>query len=88
MKFMITYTMSPATRDAGQARFLETGGLPGDGVEMLGRWHSLGGHVGYVLAESSDTVALGKWMQDWTDLLTFEITAVGDDEEIAAIMGV
>ena len=46
----------------------------------------MAGLDGYVLCESDDAVALGKWMQDWTDILTFEIVPVGDDEEITAII--
>lgn len=45
------------------------------------------GHVGFVLAESSDAVAIGKWRQSWTDLLSFDITPVLTDEEIAEVIG-
>ena len=76
---MIEYSISPENRDVAQARFRETGGLPPAGATMLGRWHRLSGHAGYVLCESDDAVAVGKWMQDWTDVLTFEVVPVGDD---------
>jgi hypothetical protein len=54
---------------------------------MHGRWHSAAGHVGFLVAESSDTVAIGKWMQSWTDLLSFEITPVLTDDEVAEVIG-
>ncbi len=54
---------------------------------MNGRWHSAAGHVGFLIAESSDAVAIGKWMQSWTDLLSFEITLVLTDEEIVEVIG-
>ena len=79
--------MSPQERNHAQKRFKETGAPPPAGVTMLGRWHSAAGHIGYVVAESSDTVAIGKWMQSWTDLLAFDITPVLTDEEIAAVIG-
>lgn len=87
MLFHITYEFSPEQRDNAQERFKETGGLPGDGVTMHGRWHSAAGQVGFVVAESSDAVAIGKWMQGWTDLLSFEITPVFTDEEAIEVIG-
>jgi hypothetical protein len=53
---------------------------------MLGRWHRLAGLAGYVLCECDDAVTLGKWMQDWTDILTFDIAPVADDEEFTAVI--
>jgi len=40
-----------------------------------------------MLAESSDAVAISKWTQGWTDLLSFEITPVLTDEEVAEVIG-
>ena len=51
------------------------------------RWHAAGGHRGWVLAETSDAVALGRWMQEWTDHLEFEITPVNDDEAVMKVLG-
>ena len=87
MLFHITYEFSPGERNNAQERFKETGALPPDGVTMHGRWHSAAGHVGFLVAESSDTVAIGKWMQSWTDLLSFEITPVLTDDEVAEVIG-
>ena len=87
MLFVITYRVSVEHRDAAQARFKETGGGPPDGVKMVGRWHSAAGLKGFVLAEASDVVAIGKWTQDWTDLLTFDVTPVLDDEQVMEVMG-
>ena len=86
MLFMITYAFSPDVRDTAQDRFRKTGGLPGPGAKMLGRWHDLGGHRGFLLAESNDSVAIGKWIQEWSDLLEFEVTAVNTDEDIMKVL--
>ncbi|MEO8484019.1 MAG: DUF3303 family protein [Acidobacteriota bacterium] len=88
MLFMITYAFSPDARNAAQERFKKTGGGPGAGAKMLGRWHDLGGHRGFVLAESNDGIAIGKWMQEWTDLLEFEITPVNTDEDVMKVLSV
>lgn len=87
MLFHITYEFSPQERDIAQKRFKETGAPPPDGVTMHGRWHCVAGHVGFLIAESSDAVAIGKWMQSWTDLISFEVSPVLTDEEIAEVIG-
>ena len=87
MLFMVTYEFVPEARNEAQDRFKTTGGLPRDGVKMLGRWHAIGGHRGFVLAESSDGVALGKWLQEWTDLLEFDVVPVNDDEHVMKVLG-
>ncbi|MGD9932843.1 MAG: DUF3303 domain-containing protein [Dehalococcoidia bacterium] len=87
MQFMVTYEFLPDTRNAAQDRFKKTGGMPGDGVKMLGRWHAIGGHHGFVLAESTDGVALGRWLQEWTDLLEFDVVPVNDDEHVMKVLG-
>ena len=87
MHFMITYAFSNDVRNTAQERFKKTGGTPGEGVKMLGRWHALGGGHGFVLIESNDTVAIGKWMQEWNDLLEFEVIPVSNDEDVMKVLG-
>ena len=87
MPFHITYEVSPQDRDQVQKRFKETGAPPPEGVTMQGRWHSAAGHIGFLVAESSNAIAIGKWMQNWTDLLAFDITPVLTDEEVAEVIG-
>ncbi len=87
MLFMISYVFDAADRDVVQDRFKKTGGLPGPGAKMLGRWHAVAGHRGFVLAESDDSVAIGKWMQEWTDFLEFEVTPVNSDEDVMKVLG-
>lgn len=87
MLFHITYEFLPSERDDAQRRFKATGAPPPNSVAMHGRWHSAAGHLGFVVAESSSTVAIARWMQDWTDLLSFEITPVLTDEEITDVIG-
>jgi len=86
MLFMMSYSFRPGVRNEAQARFKETGGGPGPNVKMLGRWHCIGGQRGFVLAESSDSVAIGKWMQEWTDLLVFDVAPVLNDEDILKVL--
>lgn len=87
MTFVIQYSIRPEHRDAAQARFKATGGLPPEGAKMIARYHLAGGLGGYVIAETNTAEALGHWTQAWSDLLTFTVTPVVDDETIAKVMG-
>ncbi len=87
MHFVINYEFNPGSRDEAQARFKAGGGLPPDGVTMVQRWHHAEGHTGFVIAETSDAVAIGKWMQEWTDLLTFSVTPILTDEGVQEVIG-
>jgi hypothetical protein len=87
MLFHITYTLTNQTRDTAQKRFKETGGGPPEGAKMLGRWHCAQGLKGFVLAEATDAVAITTWMQQWTDLLTFEVNPVVDDDQMLRVLG-
>ena len=87
MVFHITYTLSPGQRNDAQKRFKATGAPPPSGVTMTGRWHCVEGLRGFIVAESSDGEAVAKWVQDWTDLLSFEVTPVVTDEQLARVIG-
>jgi hypothetical protein len=54
MKFMLTFTLQPATRNEAIARFLKTvtGGQPPKGAKLLDRWMSTDLSKGYDLLES------------------------------------
>ena len=86
MKFMITYEMTYDTFEDRTSRFLETGGTPPAGIEMHGRWHSVSGARGWVLASTDDAQALYRWIGQWADLMHFEVDAVLDDEEAAQVL--
>ena len=87
MLFHVTYSLAPENRDAAQSRFKETGGLPPEGVTMIGRWHCAQGLKGFTVAEASDGEAIASWIQQWTDILSFEITLVVDDDQMTRVIG-
>ena len=86
MHFHITYKIKSKHRDGAQARFLETGALPPEGVTMIGRWHSVSGRMGFVLAEASDLQPVATWLQQWTDLLAFDIEPVLNDKQSGQVL--
>lgn len=87
MLFHGSYVYSTDARDAVHRRFKETGAPPPPGVNMIGRWHSVGGNGGFFLAETEDSVALAQWLQDWTDLIDFKVVPVVTDEQVSEIIG-
>lgn len=87
MLFMVSYTFAPDVRNEVQERFKKTGGNPGAGTKMLGRWHVVGGGHGFVLAETSDSVSFATWLQEWSDALEFEVFPVNNDEDVMKVLG-
>jgi hypothetical protein len=86
MLFLVQWTIPIPTREAGRKRFQETGGMPGSGVKLIGRWHRLDGSGGLAIVETGDPIALGKWADQWADVITLSIHPVGDDAATQQIL--
>ena len=86
MKFAIIWTVSPENRNAVQERFMETGGLPPEGVEMIHRFHAADGSMGLAICNATEGSALANWSQEWSDLIDLDITPIVSDEEMASIL--
>jgi Protein of unknown function (DUF3303) len=86
MTFIVNWSIDSAIRDEANARFKATGAPPPEGVKTVGRWHNLDGSGGVAIVESNDPVVLGKFIQEWSDLLEFQITPAGDDSVVAQII--
>lgn len=77
MLYHMIYRFTSAERDEAQKRFKDTGGAnPPSGVKLLARYHFLEGLGGVNIIESDDPQAIGTWVQQWSDILTFQITPV------------
>jgi len=86
MKFMLTFTLSPATRNEAIARFQKTGGQPPKGVKLLGRWTRADFSRGYVLLETDDPGALTEFALQWSDLMEMETAVVVEDKELVDVL--
>jgi Domain of unknown function (DUF3303) len=87
MVFHIEYELLPEFRNESQTRFRATGAQPPPGVTMTARWHFVQGRKGFFIAETSDAEAIAKWLQGWTDLVTFKVTPVINDDQLARVLG-
>jgi hypothetical protein len=86
MKFILTFTIPPDTRDEAITRFLETGGQPPPGVRLLGRWTQLDLCGGVALLESEDPHALTAFAHRWSDLLELTLAPVLEDQELSDVL--
>lgn len=85
MKFAVTWTLASEQSRTAIGRFLDTGAPPPGGVNMIGRWHSLDGAHGFIIAESADPLAVFAWVAEWTDVVNFTVTPVLGDAEAAGV---
>ena len=86
MLFLVQWRIAPEHRDKANNRFKETGGPPPKGVKMLGRWHLATGGEGLLICEADDAIALGKWTNQWTDVLRFRVSPVNNDEGVMEVL--
>lgn len=51
----------------------------GDSIQIVGRWHKLGGSGGMCICECSDVSALSSWMLNWGPICDISVEPVVDD---------
>ena len=85
MKFIVSWTLPQATYAGATNRFLQTGGMPPEGVKLIGRWHGMSG-TGFAVAETSDPKALYAWVAEWTEFLPLQVTPCLEDAEAGAVL--
>jgi hypothetical protein len=86
MKFILTFTIPPATREKAIARFVDAGGQPPPGVTLLGRWTQLDLCGGFVLLESEDPQALTAFSHEWSDVVELTMAPVLEDQALAVVL--
>jgi hypothetical protein len=85
MKFIMIFNWTPNAqkRAEGIARFQKTGGLPPEGVRLLGRWTKADLSGGFVLLETEDSKKLIEFAYMWGDLMDLSVFSVSEDNEIS-----
>ena len=64
-------------------RFKESGRLAPDGLTYVSSWVAENLAICYQLMETSDRALLDEWMQNWKDLVEFEVHPVITSQEAA-----
>ena len=85
MKYILSWTLPQSTYSAAVKRFLETGGAPPKGVELLGRWHGMNGQ-GFAITESKDPKALFKYQAQWADLIAISVVPCLEDADAGEVL--
>lgn len=85
MKYIVSWVVPQGSFNQAVERFLKTGGKPPTGVDMLGRWHGMGGK-GFAIAESDDAKAMYLLQAQWADLLSMTVTPCLEDADAAEVM--
>ena len=86
MLFKLAWTHTPQARNETIKKFMETGGMPPEGVELISRYHNLDGTGGFAILESTNACALADYALDWNGLIKIEITAIMNDDTITSVL--
>ena len=80
---IFNWTPNAQKRAEGIARFQKTGGLPPEGVRLLGRWTKADLSGGFDLLETEDSKKLIEFAYMWSDLMDLSVFSVSEDNEIS-----
>lgn len=83
MKVLSTWAVRPGAHREAVSRFLAGGGLPPEGVTLLGRWHKVDLSGGYSLYETNDPAALFATAAAWAEFLEIQSSVVVEDGDAA-----
>ena len=86
MLFTLAWSHTPNARNTTIKKFMATGGMPPEGVQMLSRYHNIDGTGGFAICETNDAGALANWAVDWNGLVEIKITAIIDDETMGEVL--
>jgi hypothetical protein len=89
VKFMVTWQLHPETRLEVLSAWAS---IPtakrsdlGRGVKFIGRWHDMVAGVGVLIADTTDLVALNRYLAQWAPYMDMQMVQVMDDRESGAI---
>ena len=86
MLFKLAWIHTPQARNETIKKFMETGGMPPEGVEFISRYHNVDGTGGFAIIESTNAAALADYALDWNGLIKIEITPIMDDDTITKVL--
>ncbi len=86
MKYMVTFPLTSAHYQERVSSFLETGAPAPDGVEILGRWFTLGHSRGWIIVETDDPTKVFQFVSEWAHIMDFEVHAVIEDEQAGGVL--
>ncbi len=68
-------------------RFRDRGRMAPDGLQYVGSWVTSDMRACYQVMETAEPALLHQWMDQWKDLVEFEIMPVMTSSDAAALIG-
>lgn len=86
MMFVIHWQAEPKRRDSVMKRFQKIGHGAPKGITIVASYHSVTQLEGWAIAETKDSVLIGRWLHAWTDLNVNHVTPVVDRKDMLKIV--
>ena len=86
--YMVTYKLPHANRNEAIKRFVSGDAMQDPaGAKTTGRWHAVGGKIGWAVVETDDPSIMLAQLLQWTDIIDYDITPVVGDEGLGEALG-
>lgn len=86
MRYMIIERFRTGRAADVYRRFRERGRLAPDGLRYVASWVDVEITTCFQIMECDDRALLDQWMENWSDLVEFEVVPVMDSARAAQIM--
>jgi hypothetical protein len=77
-RYMVIEHFGPGAKEKVYERFREKGRMLPDGLVYVDSWLEADGDRCFQLMETNDPALFDRWTENWSDLVRFEIIALGD----------
>ena len=84
-RYMVIERFSPEAKDKIYQRFHEKGRMLPDGLSYIDSWLEKEGGRCFQLMETTDPSLFDQWIENWKDLVSFEIVELGEKPNKEAI---
>jgi Protein of unknown function (DUF3303) len=82
MRYMVVEAFAPGRKDAVYERFQQKGRMLPDGLSYLDSWLEKDGDRCFQLMETDSPELFDRWIDQWKDLVSFEVIEVEPQELI------
>jgi Protein of unknown function (DUF3303) len=82
-RYMVIEQFAPGMKEKAYDRFREKGRMLPDGLVYIDSWLEKAGDRCFQLMETNDRSLFDRWMENWKDLVRFEIIELGDKPRVS-----
>ena len=77
-RYMVIEHFAPGAKEKIYDRFREKGRMLPDGLVYIDSWLEKDGDRCFQLMETTDRALIDEWMENWKDLVSFEVIELGE----------